>query len=122
MPRKNLRRKRKRTRVTPEIIGKMAELRRRGLTYKKIAGELGTALQTVAEHVRKAGLGGGRRKVTGEVLEEMRRLRREGLSYRKIADKLGLSYITVLKYLKRDGGLLAGLRRRLGLKSSHRSG
>jgi len=56
-----------------------------------------------------------RRKVTPEVLEEMGRLRREGLTYGEIADKLGLSYITVLKYLKRKEGLLAGLRRRLGL-------
>lgn len=30
MPRKDLRRKRKRTRITPEIVGKMVELRKRG--------------------------------------------------------------------------------------------
>jgi len=33
-----------------------------------------------------------------------------------------LVYVTVLKYLKRKKGLPAGLRRRLGLGSGHRSG
>lgn len=105
----------KRTRVTPGLLERMADMRKRGLTYMEIAGKLGVCSETVAKHVRKAGLGGRRRKVTGEVLEEMRRLRKEGLSYGKIADKLGLSYETVLNYLEREGGLLARLRRRLGL-------
>ncbi|GAI15679.1 unnamed protein product, partial [marine sediment metagenome] len=58
MPRKNLERKRKRARITPEIVERMVELRKRGFTYKKIARELGIAFQTVAKHMRDEGLGG----------------------------------------------------------------
>jgi len=112
----------KRTRMTPELLERMADLRKRGLTYMEIAGKLGIALQTVARHMRKTGLGDRRRKVTGEVLERMRELVGAGLPKKEIADRLDLSYNTVLMYLKGEEGLLARLRRRLGLKSSHRSG
>ena len=99
MPRK---RKRKRTRITPEILERMVDLRKRGLIYKEIAEKLGIALQTVAIHMHKEGLGGRRRKVTGEVMERMRDLEKEGVSKKEIADKLNLSYGTVLRYLKRE--------------------
>ena len=111
MPRK---RKRRRARITPEIIEKMVGLRKRGFTYKKIAGELGIAFQTVAKHMRGEGLG-GREKVTPKVLEEMRELREAGLSKKEIADKLGLSYETVLRYL-REEGFFEWVKRKLGLK------
>ncbi|GAI10022.1 unnamed protein product, partial [marine sediment metagenome] len=67
MPRKG---KRKGARITPEIIERMVELRKRGFTYKKIAKELGVSFQAVARHMRVKKLG-GREKVTEEVLEEM---------------------------------------------------
>jgi len=59
--------------------------------------------------------------VTQGVLEEMRRLKDAGLPKKEIVGRLGLSYGTVLNYLEREEGLLAGLRRRLELKPSHRS-
>jgi len=44
----------------------MIDMRKRGLTYKEIAGELGIALQTVARHMQAKKLGGRRKRVTGE--------------------------------------------------------
>jgi len=55
MPRK---RKRKRTRITPEIIERMVELRKRGSIYGEISKELGIALQTVAKHMQTKKTGG----------------------------------------------------------------
>ena len=110
MPRK---RKRRRTRITPEIIEKMVGLRKRGSTYKKISKELGIAYITVAKHMRAEGLG-GREKVTEGVLKEMRDLREAGLSKRRIAEKMGLSYMTVSKYL-REEGFFERVKRKLGL-------
>jgi len=114
MSRKDLKRKRRRARITPEIIGKMVELRKRGFTYKKIAKELGVAFQTVAMHIRDEGLG-GREKVTEEVLEEMKNLREAGLSKRRIAEKLGLSYATVFRYL-RGKKFFEKIKRKMGLR------
>ena len=111
IPRK---RKRRRARITPEIIEKMVGLRKRGFTYKKIARELGVALQTVAKHMRDEGLG-GREKVTEEVLKEMRALRDAGVPKREIAEKLNLSYGTVFKHL-REEGFIGKLKRKLGLR------
>jgi len=92
---------------------RMEELRRRGLTYAKIAGKLGVAFQTVAGHIRRIGLEGRRMKVT-EVLDEMRRLREEGMTYQGIANKFGLSTMTICNYLRKRPGLIERLRRRLG--------
>ncbi len=111
MPRKG---KRKRARITPEIIEKMVDLRKRRFTYKKIAKELGVSFQAVARHMRIEGLG-GKRKVTSEVLEEMKELRDAGLPKKRIAEKLGLSYATVFSYL-RGNGFFERLKRKMGLK------
>ena len=128
MPRKDLRGKRKRTRITSEILKKMVDLRKRGFTYKEIAEKLDISPQTVAKHMQKGGLGGWRRKVTGEVMERMRELKGEGLSYEKIAGRLGLSVTTVCSHLKKEEkvgpieekegkvGFVGKLKRRLGLK------
>jgi len=132
MPRKDLRGKRKRTRITSEILEKMVDLRKRGFIYKEIAEKLGIAIQTVAKHIQKEGLGGWRKKVTGEVMERMRELKGEGLSYEKIAGRLGLSVTTVCSHLKKEEkvgpieekeekveekvGFVGKLKRRLGLK------
>jgi len=110
----HLLKKRKRTRVTPELLGRMADMRKRGLTYKEIAKKLGVSFQTVASRMQREGLGGMRRKVTPEVIERMRELRRDGMSKRRIAGEMGLSYGTVLEHLGEEG-ILGRLRRRLGL-------
>jgi len=115
MPRKDLRRKCKRARITPEIVEKMTGLRKRGLTYEEIAGELGVALPTVARHIRVEGLGGRRKKVTPEVLKEMRSLRDAGLSKKEIAEKLGLSCTTVFRYLGEEG-FFDKIKRKMGLR------
>ena len=95
----------------------MVGLRKRGLTYGEIAEELNIAFQTVANYMRKEGLGGRRRKVTREVMERMRGLREAGVPKKEIADKLNLSYGTVLMYLKREElGLVEKLKRKLSLK------
>ncbi len=112
MPRK---RKRKRTRITPEIIEQMVGLRKQGFTYKKIARELGVAFQTVAMHMQAKKMGGRKKIVTGGTLEEMRRLREAGLSKREIAEKLDLSHGTVFKHL-REEGFFERLKRKLGLR------
>jgi|GEM_PF-2482506 len=111
----HLQKKRKRTRITPEIIEKMIDMRKRGLTYKEIAGELEIALQTVARHMQTKKLGGRKKKVTGEVLEEMRKLREAGLSKRRIAEKLGLSYGTVFRYLGGES-FFEKIKRKMGLR------
>ena len=126
MPRKSLKRKRKRTRITSEILEKMVDLRKRGFIYKEIAEKLGIALQTVAKYMRKEGLGGRGRKVTPEIVEEMKSLREKGMSYNKIADRLGLSVMTVYNHLKKEEkveekkeekvGLIEKLKRKLGLR------
>jgi orotate phosphoribosyltransferase-like protein len=108
-------RKRKRMRITPEIIEKMVGLRKRGFTYKKISKELGVALQTVAKHIQTKKMGGRKKKVTEEVLEEMRNLLETGLSKRRIADKLDLSYETVLRYLGEEG-FFKKIKRKMGLR------
>ncbi len=112
MPRKG---ERKRARITPEIIEKMVELRKQGFTYKEISRELGIAFQTVAMHMQKEKMGGGRRKVTEEVLKEMRGLRKAGVPKKEIAEKLDLSYETVFKYL-REEGLFKWVKRKMGLR------
>jgi len=114
--RSGLKRKFKRTRITPELLERMADLRKRGLTYEEIARKLGIAIITIAKRMREEGLGGRRRKVTGEVLERMRELRWMGVPKKEIADKLNLSYTTVLMYLRREEGLVGRLKRKLGLK------
>ena len=107
----------KRTRITPEVLERMAGLRRRGLTYKEITRKLGVAPTTVATHMREEGLGGRRRKVTVEVLERMRSLREAGVPKKEIADELNLSYGTVLMHLRREElGLVGRLKRKLGFK------
>ncbi len=93
----------------------MTDLRKRGLTYKEIAREIGIAPQTVAKHMRAKKLGGREKKVTEEVLEEMRNLRKAGLSKREIADKLNLSYETVFRYL-REERFFEKIKRKMGLK------
>ena len=110
-----MKRRRRRTRLTPELLERMEELRRRGLTYAEIAGKLGVAFQTVAGHMRRIGLGNRRTKVTEEVLDEMVRLREEGMTYREIAGRFGLSTMTVCNYLRKRPGPIERLRRRLGL-------
>ncbi len=115
MPRKDLERKRKRARITPEIIEKMVELRKRGSTYGEISKELGVSFQTVAMHMQAKKLGGRKKKVTEEVLKEMRDLRETGLSKRRIAEKLNLSYVTVSRYLKEEG-FFKRLKRKMSLR------
>ncbi|GAI07829.1 unnamed protein product, partial [marine sediment metagenome] len=111
MPRK---RKRKKARITPEIVGRMVELRKQGFTYKEISRGLGVAFQTVAMHMQAKKMGGRRKKVTEEVLEEMKNLREAGASQKEIADKLNLSHMTVSRYL-REEGFFERVKRKLGL-------
>lgn len=42
-----------RTKVTPEIVKRMEELRKKGLSYVKIAGELNVSPMTVYSHLKK---------------------------------------------------------------------
>ena len=113
----HLKGKGKRTKITSEILEKMVGLRKRGFTYEEIAEELDISSRTIANHMRKVGLGGKGKKVTGEVMERMRNLRKAGVCKKEIAKKLNLSYKTVLDHLKGEElGLVEKLKRRLGLK------
>jgi len=92
--------RKKRGKVTPKTIEEMKGLRKKGMSYNKIADKLGLSIMTVFNHLKKAPK--GRRKVTPEVIEEMKGLRNKGMSYNKIADKLGLSVMTVYNHLKKE--------------------
>lgn len=118
MPRRKIRpeKRRRRVRITPEILGRILDLRRRGLTYLAIATKIKISCQTVAKYVRKEGLGGRKRKVTREVLERMDNLLRKGMPKKRIARKLNLSYGTVLRYLKEKAGAVEKLKKWLDLK------
>ncbi len=123
--------RKKRGKVTPKTIEEMKKLRKKGMSYNKIADKLGLSVMTVYNHLKKAPK--GRRKVTPEVIEKMKRLRNKGMSYNTIADKLGLSVMTVYNHLKKEEkvglidekveekkeekvGLIERLKRALGIK------
>jgi len=92
--------RKKRGKVTPKTIEEMRSLRKKGMSYNKIANKLGLSIMTVFNHLKKAPK--GRRKVTPEVIEEMKGLRKKGMPYNKIANKLGLSVMTVYNNLKKE--------------------
>ena len=80
---KGPKKKYKRTRITSEILEKILNLRKRGLTDEEIAAQINITSQTVAKYVRKEGLGGRRKKVNREVLDRMDNLVKAGMRKKK---------------------------------------